>query len=291
MRRRDHCVLTYTVLFLVFFSGCTKPIEKKTIPVSEAQAKFLKLCSAELHLTVETKQFQDSFWVYVPLNERIFDLKATEKNPPEATEAKEKQNIYFLDVKFKDKNFTVDYDIGLNKSYPTDLGYGYTYPEKFRATQQNILSAIQRSFAEAQKAPEFFVVIFADIEKGIEMRNIVYLQDLLRVFVDQGFQEEFLRRSVSIAPHGGKDIIDDKQGNHVDYHDVTWTEFIAEQIKYRTQFKYSKSAFAPSDNAVSELTTQIKETLKSYDFHDFSGVILHNLASETQTTLSSSELK
>lgn len=290
MLRRDPCAFILTAFLLIFHCGCGRPVEKKPVPLSQAEEEFLKICRDELNIPAVTKNLGHSFWVYAPMNGRIFDIKATEKTPPEAATAKVKQNIYYLDVRFEDNNFRVDYDIGLNKSYPADPGYGYSYPAQFQSTQQNLLTAVRRSFGEAENAPEFFVIVFADIEKGIEIRNIIYLPDLLRAYIDQGFSEEYARRSVSLAPKGDQAIVGDAQGRHVDFHDITWEEFLAAQIKYRIQFKYTRSAFAPGDDALAELTAQIKETFKAYGFRDFDGVTLTNLATGSHTSLIQADL-
>lgn len=323
------CPKLIILFLLAFIPGCSKA-PKKDIPISPAAAhqKFVQLCKDDYNLNIVTKAFEHSLWIYLPLDDSYLSIAASKDGPMKSSAPDEKLNIKFLDGAFTDSTFQIRYDIGLHKSYIDHKGIETRVSEEYSAKQRFLFEAITRAYADVEKlpdsdrhveevpgdvtylddrksaahkklvqsdvetasVPDFFVMVIADIEKGIETKMYVYLQDLLRATHDQGFGEEYLKRLVVDQPIGHEVIIGDKTGSHLDAYDLTWPEFLTKQMLYRIQYKYQQSAFPPSEDTRSELLNIAADTVGAYGFTDFSSVELHDLSDGSTDVVGREEL-
>lgn len=270
------------------FSGCMK-LSPSQVTLSQAQEKFIKICKEEYNLEVVLKPLQNTLWIYLPLKERILDFKASEEGAKDPNESSEKVSIRFVDGSVKGNQLAIQYDIAPVKTYNKDPGYNVVYTEDYQKKQQGILTTIQRSFFEAaenteEKVPEFFVLVAADIEKGIELESIFYLEDLKRALavVPSITQEEYSKRYVSEL-RGNKKIVGDTKGEHLNLEEMTLPEFLKRQIVNRISFRYQRSIFPPSSDAKAEITAIVAETLKAYNFSDVNALNLTDLNTQTTT--------
>jgi len=317
-----------SLLILLFAAGCSPPPAQQ-IPRTGAQERMIQLCKTDYNLDIVTYAFDNTLWIYLTLDNPYLSIVTSKKGPAKSTDAKDKPTIKFLDGEFKDYSFQLRYHIALDKFYPGSNGIETKYSDEFLTTQRNLLQAIARTYAEVEKepgsnryvekvagdidfmgkkknathkelvhsyvkteaVPDFFVIVIADITKGIESKTYLYLQDLRRAMREQGFGEEYRKRVISDQPIGHTVIIEDKKGTHLDTHDLTWGEFLAKQIVYRTNFKYTQSSFPPSENTRNELLTTVAETVQAYDFKDFTSVILKDINKNTVETANRSEVE
>lgn len=285
---------------LCFILGCGSPTEIKKLTASEAHKKLLQLCKEDYGLEIVTKQLPNTMWIYLPMDEDLLSFKVDPQGPQNSDQAKESPSIYFIDGEFQNRTFNVSYDIGQSRSYAKSYGYSTAYNEQFQRNQQNLLSAIHRAYANSEneqhesaeeKTPDFFVIVTADIKNGIAMKTIMYFKDMTRVFEDHSFYEEYTRRAISEYPMGHSNIIGDKEGNHIEYKDVTWPEFLMKQMIYRIQFKYQRSAFRPSERTKHELLSIVALTLDAYNFTDYNSVKLNDLHANMEYHFSPSEVE
>ena len=72
---------------------------------------------------------------------------------------------------------------------------------------------------------------------------------------------------------------------------MTWGEFIAKQIIYRIQYKYTRSDHKPSDDTKFEILKAANASINAYNFDQFSSIILHDLATDSEDTIVKSQLK
>jgi hypothetical protein len=264
----------------IFITGCgPSPVNEKKIASSEAYTKFLQIAKEDYNLEPVTHWVKNTLWIYLPITESLFDLKAKDASPTN-DQPSEKYNIQFIDGAYQDRRFVITYDIAKARVYPKDYGYGTSYSQEYQHKQRNLMTAITRAFENAQEKPEFLVIVIADINKGIELKMTVAYQDLDRASKDQTFYEEYAYRAVLTPPQGNTAIIDDKTGTHLDYKPVAWPDFLAKQIVYRIQFKYQQSSFPPTDTPEQTILSAVAQTLKAYNFTDYAGVVLRNLASD-----------
>jgi len=312
------CQIFTLSLLLLFLNSCAPKPPQELTP-TEAHKKFVDLCKNEYNLNVTTKAFENTLWIYLPMDHSYLSLTTSKKGPKKSSEPDEKQKINFLDGQFSDGTFQLRYDIGLSETYTDDRGISTKVSEEYSAKQGFLLSAITRAYAEVEKdpnsdsyvekvpgdidfigakknashkklvhsyvktvnVPDFFVIIIADIKLGIETRMYLYLQDLRRAFTDPGFGEEYTKRVIVDQPIGHQIIIGDKKGSHLETYDLSWPEFLSKQMVYRINFKYQRSAFPPSDDTRIELLTIAADTVGAYNFEDFTSIQLQDLNNST----------
>ncbi|MCK4882588.1 MAG: hypothetical protein KAS92_06160 [Candidatus Omnitrophica bacterium] len=309
-------------------SGCEVPAPKALTP-SEAHHKLVSILKEENGINVVTKEFKNALWIYLPLEESFLQLKANTKPAAAPSSTPEsKTTVHFLDVEFNGQDFVIRYDIGPAKKYAKDPGYQSLASEAFQTNQRYILTAISRAYAsfeeipdedrlaervegdidfldhaknadhkrmvhsyvKTDRAPNIFVIVMADIENGIESRIFLHLKDLRRAATDATFHEEYAKRVISDHPFGDPAIVGDQAGAHVDFHEITIPEFLAKQIVFRVNFKYTRSAFPPSDDSVAEILKAAATTVASYDFKEFSAVELQDLSNGAVETVERKEL-
>ncbi len=256
--------------------SCAKP----EVPTqhSSDEEKLIQILTDEYKIKVKIKTVGQTLWIYNPREESFINLTATNDNPSSSSEAKETIAINFLEGKYENNSFNIKYDIGPVKTYEKSYGYTTGYQEKYRQEQQYILTSVYRSFADSKNPPLFVSLVVADIKQGVEIKTTLYFKDLLRAYQDPSFYEEYTKRAIIDYPSGSKTIINDSEGRHLDFHDVTMEEFLAKQIVYRIQYKYTRSAFKPSADTEKEILTITGEAISAYNFDKFSKVELTNLA-------------
>ncbi|VAX38092.1 hypothetical protein MNBD_UNCLBAC01-1354 [hydrothermal vent metagenome] len=241
----------------------------------------------------------------------------------------EKYAVNFIDGQFTENTFNIQYDISISKNYGKNYGYSTGFTQQYQKNQRNLLSAIFRAYADIEKsptenkyykkiqgdlefedplknasrkkfvhayigeevdAPDFLIIVLADITKGIETKMIIAFEDLKRAMSDHSFQGEYAKRAIMDYPNGDTKIIGDTTGEHLEAYDMTWGEFLTRQIIYRTNYKYTRSAFPPRDNAAEQLLEIAYNTVNAYDFKYFLGITLQNLRDETEQFVLSEHL-
>ncbi len=276
-----------TAAFLLLaLAGCANP-PAAAVSLSQADEKFAALCRDEMKYPVVIKRAPNTVWIYLPMEENIFDFKASPKGPKMSTQATEGFAIQYLDVNFAEEKFLVQYDINKIKKYTKDLGYASNYSGKYQEKQRNLLTTIFRAYADVptEQVPPFFVLVIADITKGLETTTIFNFGDFKRAMSDQSFYEEFTRRTVSDEPKGNTNIIGDTDGRHLEITEVTWPEFLSKQIQYRIRMKYQYSSFPPGPNTPQEIADIAAAVTGAYNFTDYSVIVLEDLDAGTKTTV------
>lgn len=312
-------LLPFFFLILLPLSGCSPQGSSEPEPASLSQSsqKFLEICRTEYDLNPAIRVLPNTIYVYLPIEDPILEIAASGSPSEASPQGIEKFAIRFLEAATQNDSMVVTYDVGKSKTYPKSEGYGLNYPEGFQAKQRNLYTAFYRShldlmadhlpgdveYLDSQKqqthegtvrfrpkgVPDFIVFIAADIKTGIEVEAILNFLDFKRYMTQTLPQEEFTLRNVSRV-FGDEAIIEDDAGEHVEYKDITWPEFLARQIEGRIRFQYGQSSFPPSDDPQKEITEAIKNTLKAYDSHPFDAVILKNLDDGTSEILERSKI-
>ncbi len=303
------------ILLLAFLSfgnaGCVKP----TPPVqtlNEANKKFLKTIREEYKLNPLIRVVGHTLWIYLPVEEPILDYKSTPDGPRRSSTPTDSLNIRYLDGRPDKTLFDIEYDIRKEAKYLDDKGLNPTYTESFRKKQNDIATTLYRSYTDlgekygkktAEAPPDFIVLVVANVKTGVVVRNYMAFQDFKYSALGAFPLEELAQRSISEFT-GEEKMIGDKLGQHVDYHDVTWMEFLTKQILNRIRFKYQQSDFKPADDPEIEILKTVNDTVKGYQpenfqnaapkhfqvpaapqsappqevINNFAGVRLHNLA-------------
>ena len=280
-------------------------------------------------MNVVLKPLDNTLWVYIPLEKPMIEVKASDQPPAPLTDkATEKTNIDFIDGKFENGTFKIEYDIGKSKKYGADFGYSSALSEEYQTKQRNAFTSIYRayvdvdevpgqgtlkkaegdvdyagseknlthktlvhSYLKTEKVPDFFVVVIADVITGLERKITFYFSDLKRSMTDQFFYEEYAKRIIADNPVGNKSIVGDREGKHLDIQEETWPNFLTKQILNRVRFRYLLSEFPPSDNPEDEILKIVNETTSAYGFEDFQSVELNDLHTDKKYLFDKSQLK
>ena len=279
-----------TALLLCAVAGCGKKAPDAAIPPTQAQNDLLSSLQSDYSIQVTAKAFAHTLWIYLPLEGDLLAMKAKAQALPSSQTPTVKPTILYLDGHAKDRDLILKYDIAPEKAYGKDPGYAPTYTEEVKTKQRQILTDIYRIYSNADKAPDFFVLVAADITNGVETKVIFYFDDLLRAYTDQSFQEEYAKRFISEPPAGDGALIGDKAGASIDYHDITWPEFLVKQMIHRITFKYTQSEFPPSNDSRAELLRIAADTVGSYQYDDFSELTLVDLDKDATFSFTPEEL-
>lgn len=304
---------------LLFAFGCGQKDKEQVYvsdPLTSAHTELVRMANEEYDIFPVIKSIDNTTWIYVPLEEDILDIRASGFGLKLTEEKEEPIGINFLNGQFKEPSFDIAYDIGPGKKYNVAYGYGTSYPPKIQDIQRSLLTIISRVYSDVKEVPgenkyvfalpgdsgptsethdklvqahtqseyvpEFFIIIVGDVRKGLEMRLNIAFKDLRRVMQDPTFTEEYTRRAVYEQPVGNKNMIGDKEGNYLVLEPMTWPLFIAKQIAYRVQYKFTQSSKKPTNDIETEILASANAAINAYNFHDFSSVVLRNLGAETE---------
>ena len=109
---------------MVMASGCF-PKDKAYTP-TEAEKKLAAFCLKEGNLKVITKRLGLTLWIYVPVGEPIFEVKAS---PDQGKVERKVQpfSLLSLQTDFSEKYFKLNYDIVPDVLAPEPMSYGSSY--------------------------------------------------------------------------------------------------------------------------------------------------------------------
>jgi hypothetical protein len=283
-------LLLLTVIIMT--SGCF-PKEKIYTP-TEAEKKLAAFCIKEGNLKVITKRLGLTLWIYVPVEDPIFEVKAS----PDTGKTERKIqpfSLLSLEAEFSEKYFKLNYDVVPDVLAGEPMSYGSNYNEAYTKKRQLMYQALQESFFNAKggaqdPAPQFVVIMIADITKGIATKSMLYLRDL-RQYVTEVLPptEYYMREANEII--GKQDLIEDKTGKNAPYAEVTWPYFLTEQIKTRIKYKFSGIDLPDDTVPATEIAKAAANTLRFYPFGDYTGVLLYDVRSKKELDLTKDLLK
>ena len=263
--------LLFSLLICISLSGCQNPTED-TYKEGDIPYLVKKICKEEYGLDVTTKRTDTTLWIYAPL------------------------------TKILDK----EYGIKEGKIFDSEM------MDKLR----NILTTIGRVLISSDNTPEFYALLASDINLGIDYTLIGSVLDTKKSYANFIPWTEANRRYVirlALAPQA----IGDSTGEHLNAYDIKLADFLAEQIgqrigarfqeeEWKKYFKVDKSEGRFANNtliveySISEIAKPNKEIdireemlniiaycLKSYEFKDFSGLELTDLAKQDKLFLGS----
>ena len=202
-------VLIGVSTLLMPLSGCHWKKDKPYTP-SEAEHKLVEFCRHEGSLVINTRRVGKTLWVYAPLTEPLFRLKPSPSHD-NADKQKSPFAILFLEGSFDEaKNFAISYDMVRDVLPSKPTTYGSAYNEIYSKKHQLIFQGLQETFFNVPPAdaPDFVVVIMADVNSGVGARTIVYLPDY-KAYVSEAIppEEYYMRESNEVF--GNEDLVGD----------------------------------------------------------------------------------
>ena len=275
--------ISFAVLALSVFLLNSCSFKDVSYTPSEADEHFLKIAKDELHENPVIKAAGKTLWIYLPSEREIYTLKPSAK--PHDTQPPPAFSVQYLDGKFENHIFRVEYDIikPIKSSKSGSLATGYS--EAFGREYSNITSAIIQSYLNANPLPDFIAIVFADIKRGIEIVNTICVEDLKNYQIGSLPYEEYVLRVLNES-NGNPDIINDTQGKHLNVAEISWEEFLSKQITNRIAFKFQQSSQPPSGNIEKEILGVIQQSFQNYRFTGYDGVQLKDIRSGVQKDFS-----
>jgi hypothetical protein len=277
--------LSSLLVFSLGVNGCAKH-EPPPRAVGESLEFFEKKCREDYELIVKTRLVGSTLWVYLPTKNPIFDYEAQKQQAGAEDAKKPKFIVDYVDTKFADKAFNLEFDI-VDKKKSSDENYGFSssYTDSYLKMQNNLFTALSEAFfgIKAKKnevTPEFAVIVIADIKKGIEARITFYLRDFERFMVGDLPYDEYMKRFLP-ETKGSESFIGDETGTHLEYTEVKMPDFLARQITNRINFKFQHSDFPPDMKSFDNtLVGIVSDTLRYYEFKDYKELSLNNLRAD-----------
>lgn len=317
------------ILTLCSVAGCSQP-QQPEISTTPAHQKLINLLETEYKVPAVTRAFANTLWIYIPLDKSFLSIASSKDGPAKSDQRQESIALRYFDGEQVGSDFEFKYDIGTAVSYEESNGITTEFDDTYQSISQKLMSALTRAYGNIElkvgtheyiekiagdrefvdeiaeenrnrmvqshvitqsKVPDFIIFVIADIDKGIEFKNIAYLQDIRRVyqFQDPGFSEEYVKRVIT-EQIGHKVIINDTEGKHLNYRDLTWNEFLIKQIINRVKFKFTRSSFKPQTTDPGILKDLALETLQAYPFRDYDKIIFRNLETKDTFSLQKSEI-
>ncbi|MFH1190948.1 MAG: hypothetical protein V1670_01970 [Candidatus Omnitrophota bacterium] len=258
--------------FILFFSACSSSISPSFSKENITQA-VKDICKKEYDLSIFTKLSGKTLWVYMPLENIIIKPDRPEK--------------YIERFLLEDTRNTLEENI-LKVNYlirPTtenekqqEMVLDKSVNEKIFNVLQVIRRVLFSLSNSKQDAPHFFCIVTADIKNGFEIKQIFYFLDLKKLSYSFISQTEYQHRIIQDTIISAE-IIGDETGNHLNYQDITFEEFLASQIQSRIKLKFQKPEVEVNADIDKEVLKIVTYTLNTYKFKDFTLVELANLAS------------
>ena len=268
-------------LFIIAFLtlGCSSSTTP-TYRVSDIEKSIQDICKNEYRIDISVKLVGETLWLYVPVE----DLFVKAEKPEKYTD---KYEIAENKAGFIDGDFNLQYAIKdvQEKEKTQDV----TYNKKVMEKTNNVWKALRRAIFSMERTnsasePKFFCIVTADIKNGFETKEIFYYLDLKKVsygFISVG---EFQHRTIqetNIDPA----IIEDREGKHLNYIDITMKDFIAGQISHRIKLKFQKPEIKENADIDKEIEKIVALVIKIYNFKDFKEADLYNSLTKNRIIL------
>ncbi|MFA5200188.1 MAG: hypothetical protein WC442_04690 [Candidatus Omnitrophota bacterium] len=264
--------------FILFLSACSSSTAPSYLKEDITQA-VKDISKKEYKLDIVTKLIGNTLWVYLPLEDII-------KKPDKPEKYKER---FLLEDK---RNFLYEGVLKINynikpvpeKEKEQEVSIDKSVNEKIF----NVLQVIRRVLFcidySKEKKPFMFCIVTADIKNGFEIRQIFHLMDLKKLSYGFISQTEYQHRIIQDTAVD-LEIVGDRQGDHLDFHDISMEEFIADQIQSRIKFKFQKPEVEANADIDKEVLKIVAYTLDIYGYKDFKLVEITNEVTGTKNIL------
>ena len=247
-------------------------------PRDEAEKKFVEICRKEYKWEVSTRLVGNALWIYQPYRENILEWKASRF--PQSNTCLSAH----IQGNFANRSFNLEYQIIPLLKPQEDKGYTFEIVSKISENFQYLLNVIYRVYFNAEEQPEFYVIVIADINNGIEMERIIYNDDLKMMLSGAMPMEESYKRILNDT-RGGRQIINSTGGAHLDYRPIEFSRFLSDQIVQRIFLKFREADSSVCALPEEEILRIASYVMRTYGFREYSKFILRNLSSGTETEI------
>lgn len=263
---------------ILFLSACTSSTSP-SFSREDIPRKVKDISKKEYKLYLSTRLIGSTLWVYLPL-EDIVSKPARPEKYIERFLLEDQKNS--LNSKVLKVNYLVKPTA--EKEKQQEISIDKSVNEKIFDVLQVIRRVLFSMDNSGKDRPLFFCIVTADIKNGLEIKQIFHLMDLKKLSYGLISQTEYQHRIIQDTAISTQ-IIGDKEGNHLDYREITLEEFITGQIQNRIKLKFQKPEVERNADIDKEVLRIIGYTLNAYGFKDFNLAEITNLATGAKTIL------
>ncbi len=263
---------------ILFLSACTSSTSP-SFSREDIPREVKDICKKEYKLDLSTRLIGSTLWVYLPLEDIISKPAKPEKYIERFLLEDQKNSL-------NEKILKVNYLIKptVEKEKQQEITIDKSVNEKIFDVLQVIRRVLFSMDNSRNDKPLFFCIVTADIKNGLEIKQIFHLMDLKKLSYGLISQSEYQHRIIQDTAISAQ-IIGDKEGNHLDYREITLEEFIADQIQGRIKLKFQKPEVEKNADIDKEVLKIITYTLNAYGFKDFNLAEMTNLATGAKAIL------
>ena len=257
-------------LAALFTAGCSYSVPP-TFQHEDIAESVVNICQKEHGISVKTRLVGQTLWIYLPLEE----ILETPKKPEKYSERFE---ILKNEVALEDQILKLDYSVKAiipELEKVEEVVYKKSALEAKHKVTRALLRVLLSSKHRKETSPLFFCIITADIKYGFIIKDLFYYHDFQKFNYNLMSVGEFQHRDVQdskISP----EIIGDKEGESIEYKDVTMGEFVRDQIAHRIKVKFQKPEVGKKADIDKEVIKIVENAMRAYDFQDFYLVELNN---------------
>lgn len=271
-------LLKQTILLLLLCAGCTSSTAP-SFSIKDIPGAIQDICKEEYKIDLVTRLVGQTLWIYIPVEDIFIPSDKPEKYTDKFEIEENSSKIVSGVVK-------VDYKI---KAIPEqEKIQEFKYNKSVQEKISNVWKVLRRVIFSLERSkgqePKLYYIVTADIKNGIEMSELIYYQDLLKVSYELISWGEYSHRAIS-QTNISDEVIGDEEGKHLKFRDIPIEEFITEQIAQRIKLKFQKPEVDKNADIDKEILKLVINTIKIYGFKDFNGVDLYNFITEDRTIL------
>ena len=266
------------ILALAIISGCSSST-KPTFSREDVAVSLENICAKEYKIEIKAKLVGRTLWVYLPVEDLFTKADKPEKYV-------EKFSVEDNSAILRDELLKLDYAVKNipEKEKAQQVKYNKPVYEKINSVWRALRRVIFSMKHSDGEGPQFYCIVIADIKNGFETIETFYGQDLKKVsyeYISWGEYQHRIIEETNVSPL----ILQDKDGTHLEYRDISMKEFICAQIENRVRMKFQKPEVEAGADIDKEVLKIASTTLKIYNFKDFSALELNNILTQNRTIL------
>lgn len=243
------------------------------------------ICKKEYNFEVKSRLVGSTLWIYLPIENLFEKAKKPEKYTEKFSIEQNQQELYQGTLKLQYSIRPLETERVRFQEYVYNKDSTRKINDVWKVLRR-VLFSMDRSKAQE---PQFFCLVTSDIKNGYELRETFYLLDLKKVSYEFISWTEYQHRIIqesNITPA----IIDDREGLHISYRDITMREFVTKQIEQRIRLKFQKPEVEKTADIDAEIMKVAIKTLQIYGFRDFERLELENSLSGKMLILTNDEV-
>ena len=259
------------ILSSLSFPGCTSSTYP-TYPKENIDRAIEDISKEEYGIDIKVRLMGSTLWIYLPIPEGILEKsdkpqKIIERFLLQENRAELKKEI--LAAQYLIKPIPEE-----EKSQ--DMKYNKDAFEKINNVWKVLRRVIFSMEMPEQNSPKFFSIIIADTKNGFLIKETFYYLDFKKVSYGIISWGEYQHRAIQETEISPK-IIGDLSGDYIQYKEISFEDFILQQIQYRIRLKFQKPEAEKNADVDKEVLKIIRHTLNIYGFKDFSTLEMNNL--------------